>query len=68
MQHEQKSGDRKKVGGECCVGVTQHFCKTSLELQACCQMQAEVKFCLDTSVCDFPYSCRKVVFACEMRI
>lgn len=52
MQLEQKSGDIKRVEGECCMGVTQHFCKTSLELQACSQRQAEVNFFLDTSVCN----------------
>lgn len=52
VQLEQKSGDIKRVEGECCMGVTQHFCKTSLELQACSQRQAEVNFFLDTSVCN----------------
>lgn len=67
MQHEQKSGDTKKGEGECFIGGTQYFCETLLELQSS-QRQAEVKFCHDTSVCNFHYSCRKVVFACEMRI
>lgn len=68
MQYEQKSDDTKKVEGECCIGVTHHFCKTPLELQACSQKQAEVKFSPDTSVCNFHFSCRQVVFVSAMRI
>lgn len=68
MQREQKSGDTKKVEGECFIGVAQYFYKTPLELQASSQRQAEVKFCHYTRVSNFHYSYRKVVFACEMRI